>query len=1786
MTSAGTRGAPNLLVVDPRADGIAQLLAKPPAQTDIRFLKPDQDGYRQIADILQERGDTADIRIQAGDSSGKAYLGNSQLSQTLSAGDSQAIMDWGDNLTSVAQITFHGEPGRVGQSWLTQFQALTGGQTAWTSDPICDHDDPDATQNSLADADDSASATNAVDSTQTAEQAQDDLMPAAVSSSPAPVALVFVDTGISGYQALLQGIDPNATVILLDPTKDGVEQIAQAASQYGNIQAIHIISHGDAGQLRLGTGVLNEASMQGEYADELASIRARLGADADILVYGCNFGQGEAGQNAANLLALLTGADVASSNDTTGNADLGGDWVLETQSGTIETAALANNHWDGLLALTNTGATPWTITRASNTTSLIPALASNTTDGVTTLVSFSSATANTWNGATGATLNNIAAFANSAQNTGSLQINFGPVNATTAQTGTLTITFSQAVTNPIIHIDRLGGTTGANISYSPTYTLTTLGATLTRLAGPAHFLTTATTFSRQAGIVVAGGAGESSLTNTAGSAAGSVQVNGTFTAITFNVSSPSGFDTHELAFAFDAPPVAQPDLFNTTGSGTISGNLFANNGVGIDSDIRGDAITLNQVNGTAVTVNTPIALANGTLTITNAATGDFSFTPNTGFDGVQTFTYNVRDPNGGVSINATAAINVVGDTDADGINNNADIDDDNDGLLDTTEGVTTGTSAGSIGFRADRTLGGFFQNGVFARNSDVAWATYLRAGTGVNLTTVKVPQDLFSVTNASTTSLAQAITARDYVETLIAPSGNQILNGFNIQRQPSSLGAGSFRLGVTIVDSLGTETTLLPDFNMPLNTTSGTINEFVPITAFNMEAGKSYSVRIYFFSVTGNAYFDQVTFDSSPIINNDTDGDGIANSRDLDSDNDGISDLYESTGGTGDALADTNSDGTVTSAEGGSDADGDGLMDIFDANLSDTTGTASLGNTPINTDGDSRTNYLDLDSDGDGLADTVEARLTTGYVANNGVSASPDTDRDGIIGLFDTTTGFGGNFTAPVNTDGADLVDYLDTDSDNDTNPDGRESGLTPGVLDANGDGIADGTGASYANPDGAVTNNQASLLNEIGDTSQVAYREIVDTDGDGVANAKDIDDDNDGILDSVERSAGSVTGSVIYLQDSTNLYRIDGVNTANPVRTIVGAALGPIVTDIALSRNGGLLYGVVSNSRDFISINTTTAATAVLGQLPAGAIGPTALSMDASGNLYAGPGGSSTIYRFNPTNPAGATVWYTMPNGNASGDFVFLENRAFTAWFNPTAGVNELREIFMDASGNAIGHTVLGVLPDLSFGMTVDELGNFYVVATPASTGIRGLYRLDVPSTPLSGGTGVIPVTLVPNTTNVRNYFGATSSVETYAGANIDTDGDGVFNHLDLDSDNDGISDLSESTGGTGDATADANSDGTVTSTEGGGDADGDGLMDIFDANTASTTSNASLGNTPINTDGDSRQNYVDLDSEGDGIADTVEARLTAGYVTNNGVSASPDTDGDGIIGIFDTTTGFGGNFSPQVNTDAAFATGADTSPDYLDTDSDNDGKLDSVESGLSAVTTDANNDGIRDSVGASYANPDGTVNNPQTNLSNELGDTTQVAFREKLDTDGDGIANGADLDDDNDGILDTVENPQLAISAVTTSGFGITGQGNVTIGGTTANYLTTTTEGTIALASALFDRARFTTNTTFASSNALALNGQANNGTATVTTTFSRPVINPVLAITSIGGFTGTDTFRSLTFDQGFIVLDQYDTASGGTTTPTLTVNTATRTIRGAEDGVIIQFIGTFSAISYTTT
>lgn len=155
--------------------------------------------------------------------------------------------------------------------------------------------------------------------------------------------LIVIDKSIDDYQSLVNNIQTSESetvafeIALIETNENGIEAIdhylsANATTSY---DAIHILSHGDVGQFQLGNLNINNQQLSG-YQDSLESWSTNLTENADILLYACNLTVDEQGEQLIQQIASLTNADVAASDDITGHTSLNGDWLLETQTGNID----------------------------------------------------------------------------------------------------------------------------------------------------------------------------------------------------------------------------------------------------------------------------------------------------------------------------------------------------------------------------------------------------------------------------------------------------------------------------------------------------------------------------------------------------------------------------------------------------------------------------------------------------------------------------------------------------------------------------------------------------------------------------------------------------------------------------------------------------------------------------------------------------------------------------------------------------------------------------------------------------------------------------------------------------------------------------------------------------------------------------------------------------------------------------------------------------------------------------------------------------------------------------------------------------------------------------------------------------------------------------------------------------------------------------------------------------------------------------------------------------------
>jgi hypothetical protein len=495
------------------------------------------------------------------------------------------------------------------------------------------------------------------------------------------------------------------------------------------------------------------------------------------------------------------------------------------------------------------------------------------------------------------------------------------------------------------------------------------------------------------------------------------------------------------------------------------------------------------------------------------------------------------------------------------------------------------------------------------------------------------------------------------------------------------------------------------------------------------------------------------------------------------------------------------------------------------------------------------------------------------------------------------------------------------------------------------------------------------------------------DSDGDGVYDNFDIDDDNDGILDATEEAncnsanghkvdykflnesfgTGGRTSTFTAAYNATTTYCYEdgslGINTTecpflsskildDGEYSVVSKITGTVSSDTE-NIHGDLAWyngedhtpGDINGRMAVFNASLTpgtfyeTTITGVLSNLPItysfwvlnimaqstfpGSILPnvTVEFYDLSNNL---------LDTFN-TGDIGRCSGSTTDNTCVQGVW-----KQFTKSVN-LGNVNAFTIRFKNNAQGGGGNDL--ALDDILISQTLCDLDNDGVAdmfdLDADNDGIEDVIEAGLGS--LSSGKGRIDVTWVDNNGN-----GLHDSAESVAALPaLDSDGDGVPNYIDLDSDNDSLFDVDESGAGNTNAVAgfengdgDINGDGvgdgpeseTFRSKDINGDGIiegfGDGILDIYDYGTGANQygnfgqglTNAHPATTYLkDTDGDGIPDY--LDTKSDGINwDIANTLLIYDYKTldsnNDGViDGTTDIDKDGILDAFDTNTSIFGS-------------------------------------------------------------------------------------------------------------------------------------------------------------------------------------------------------------------------------------------------------------------------------------
>lgn len=380
-----------------------------------------------------------------------------------------------------------------------------------------------------------------------------------------------------------------------------------------------------------------------------------------------------------------------------------------------------------------------------------------------------------------------------------------------------------------------------------------------------------------------------------------------------------------------------------------------------------DQITFN-LNPTGGTGSYNVSVSAGSVTPTTGTFGSSTaFTLQPGSAGAGNVTLTITD----VALNCdfTEVVTDPGiepyDTDGDGVNNKVDLDDDNDGILDTVENA----SCAAVDY-----------------NTNLTNKAKLKVSTTATVTgDINVILD-GNVTNNSFyyTGTAQAVANKTYLQvefpkpTLL--KGLELAAGAWIFANGAVLKVQGSNDGSTWADLLtSTRTQAEPACSYGTCTIAETFDFPTNNTAY-----KSYRL----FGVSGTSrqfpWVNELFVKTAPLTLCDFDGDGIANSLDLDTDNDGIPDNVEAQATLTYVAPSADNNATYATNNG-----------VNSAYLA--------GITPLDTDNDGLQDICDLDSDNDLDTDKLESGLTfNGVPGLNGLDSGSETadtyaDANGIV---------------------------------------------------------------------------------------------------------------------------------------------------------------------------------------------------------------------------------------------------------------------------------------------------------------------------------------------------------------------------------------------------------------------------------------------------------------------------------------------------------------------------------------------------------------------------------------------------------------------------------------------------------------------------------------------------------------------------------------------------------------------------------------------------------------------
>ncbi len=133
-----------------------------------------------------------------------------------------------------------------------------------------------------------------------------------------------------------------------------------------------------------------------------------------------------------------------------------------------------------------------------------------------------------------------------------------------------------------------------------------------------------------------------------------------YTTFTFSVGDATNFVAAPSTMTVNVtpvndPPVADDEAFTVSEGGSVIIPVLIG-----DTDLEGDSLTVTQIDGTAISVGSPVTIATGVVSLN--ADGTLTFAPSGNYNGPAAFDYTVSDGNGGSDIgNVSGSVTGVND---------------------------------------------------------------------------------------------------------------------------------------------------------------------------------------------------------------------------------------------------------------------------------------------------------------------------------------------------------------------------------------------------------------------------------------------------------------------------------------------------------------------------------------------------------------------------------------------------------------------------------------------------------------------------------------------------------------------------------------------------------------------------------------------------------------------------------------------------------------------------------------------------------------------------------------------------------------------------------------------------------------------------------------------------------------------------------------------------------------------------------------------------------------------